>query len=166
MLGVTETQLEREELAHIFRVGVTNAADRGLDMWANFGPAVQVKHLTLNEDLATTIVDQVESDHIVIVCLNADAKAISAFTRQIGWGRRVCGIVTESDLVGWYERCLRGKFKTVLGAKLLEHMGAGFRSEFPHNATIADFLRERGYSDIKPPEFWKTDTDRLAEKAQ
>ena len=34
-------------------------------MWANFGPTVQVKHLTLNEDLASTIIDQVESDHIV-----------------------------------------------------------------------------------------------------
>ena len=35
--------------ANINRIGVTNAADRGLDMWANFGPAIQIKHLSLNE---------------------------------------------------------------------------------------------------------------------
>jgi len=29
----------------IKRAGVANAADRGLDMWCNFGPAVQVKHI-------------------------------------------------------------------------------------------------------------------------
>ena len=27
--------------ARLYRVGVTNAADRGLDMWANYGPVVQ-----------------------------------------------------------------------------------------------------------------------------
>lgn len=38
--------------ARINRVGVTNAADRGLDMWANFGMAIQIKHLSLTEELA------------------------------------------------------------------------------------------------------------------
>lgn len=49
LLGLDETKLVWEENAHLYRVGVTNAADGGLDMWANFGVAVQVKHLTLNE---------------------------------------------------------------------------------------------------------------------
>ncbi len=31
--------------AHFHRVGVTNAADRGLDIFANFGAVIQVKHL-------------------------------------------------------------------------------------------------------------------------
>ena len=29
--------------ARVFRVGVTNAADRGLDMYSNWGPAIQIK---------------------------------------------------------------------------------------------------------------------------
>ena len=37
--------------ARINRVGVTNAADRGLDMWANFGLAIQIKHLSLTEEI-------------------------------------------------------------------------------------------------------------------
>ncbi|MDR9403035.1 MAG: HaeII family restriction endonuclease, partial [Halothece sp. Uz-M2-17] len=54
--------------AKLYRVGVTNAADRGLDMWCNFGPAVQVKHLTLTEELAGDVASTVSSDRIVIVC--------------------------------------------------------------------------------------------------
>lgn len=35
--------------AKIYRVGVTNAADRGLDMYSNWGPAIQIKHLSLRK---------------------------------------------------------------------------------------------------------------------
>jgi len=84
-------------------------------MWANFGPAVQVKHLTLDPTLAEHIVDQSESDHIVIVCKDADAEVIETITKQIGWGKRVRGIVREYDLVNWYEKCLRGNSRQSLG---------------------------------------------------
>ena len=39
-LGVDENTFSWEQTAHISRVGVTDAADRGLDMWANYGVAV------------------------------------------------------------------------------------------------------------------------------
>ena len=38
--------------ARLFRVGVTTPQIKGLDMWANFGPAIQVKHVSLSEELA------------------------------------------------------------------------------------------------------------------
>lgn len=47
LLGIDQHHLSWTQDAHIYRVGVTNAADRGLDMWANFGPAIQVKHLNI-----------------------------------------------------------------------------------------------------------------------
>ena len=34
LLGLSENKMTQEQPAHIYRVGVTNAADRGLDMWA------------------------------------------------------------------------------------------------------------------------------------
>lgn len=43
--------------ASLFRLGSTNAADRGLDMVANFEPAIQVKHLTLDADAIADICD-------------------------------------------------------------------------------------------------------------
>lgn len=147
--------------AHVFRVGVTNAADRGIDMWANFGPAVHVKHLTLNEDLASTIIDQVESDHIVIVCRDSDLKVIQTVAKQIGWGRRVRGIVRESELVAWYERCLRGKFANKLAKPLLQHLVEGLKSEFPQNSGASAFLTDRGYDKMKADAFWRSDIDAL-----
>ncbi|MCX7841167.1 MAG: HaeII family restriction endonuclease, partial [Anaerolineae bacterium] len=143
------------------RQGVTNAADRGLDMWANFGPAIQVKHLTLNEKMANDIVDQVESDRVVIVCRDADAAVIRAITKQIGWGRRVRGIVRESDLINWYERCLHGKFADRLAQPLLNELLREFQAEFPQAKAIGEFLVERGYATSTPYKLWRTQSDSI-----
>lgn len=155
LLGVDENNLSWEQSAHIFRVGVTNAADRGLDMWANFGVAVQVKHLTLNEKLANSIANQVESDSILIVCKDAEAKVIETVFKQISYGARVRGIVKESDLVKWYERCLRGKFSGKLAKPLLDRLLNGFEAEFPFSTTLTEFLEERNYNSLEVPEFWE-----------
>lgn len=155
LLGVDESNLSWEQNAHIFRVGVTNAADRGLDMWANFGVAVQVKHLTLNEKLANSIANQVESDSLVIVCKDAEAKVIETVLKQIGYGARVRGIVKESDLVKWSEKCLRGEFSEKLAKPLLQRLLHGFEAEFPFSTTLAEFLEERNYNSLEVPEFWQ-----------
>ncbi len=152
--------MEWEQPAHVYRVGVTNAADRGLDMWANFGPAVQVKHLSLNSRLAVEVVDQVESDSIVIVCRDSDKDTIETITKQIGWGRRVRGIVDESQLAQWYELSLRGRFSDRLAWPLIEQLREGFRAEFPQTATMAEFFERRGYLHLKPPNLWKTDEEK------
>lgn len=145
ILGIDKNNIDRNEYAHLYRVGVTNAADRGLDMWANFGPAIQVKHLTLNENLANEVIDQIEGDNIVIVCKDADAKVINMITNQIGWGIRVRGIIRESQLIDWYEKCLRGKFKDKLSIPLLNEMMRQFDQEFPQATSLTEFMRERHY---------------------
>jgi len=159
LLGIEPDHLSWEQPAHIYRVGVTNAADRGLDMWANFGPAVQVKHITLDDGVAQQIVDQVESDYIVVVCRDADAGSIRTFARQIAWGQRVRGIVTESDLVAWYEKCLRGKYASLLAKPLLTRLSDGFIAEFPQVAGIVTFLEERAYTKMSPTVLWRTPVD-------
>ncbi len=155
LLGVEENKFSWEQSAHIYRVGVTNAADRGLDMWANFGVAVQVKHITLKDEVASNIANQVESDAIVIVCKDAEAKVIETVLRQIGYGARVRGIVRESDLVRWYEKCMRGKFSNILAQPLLVRLINGFEAEFPFSTTLAEFLEERQYKNIASPELWR-----------
>lgn len=75
--------------AKVYRVGVTNAADRGLDMYANWGPAVQIKHLSLDTDLAESIVSEVNSDKIVIVCKTAEKNIIVSLLTQIGWRNKI-----------------------------------------------------------------------------
>ncbi|PSF38754.1 HaeII family restriction endonuclease [Aphanothece hegewaldii CCALA 016] len=159
LLGLQEGHNSWEFAAHIYRVGVTNAADRGLDMWANFGPAIQIKHLTLDTETAKKIIDQIESDHIVIVCRDTDKNIIQTITQQIGWGQRVRGIIQESELISWYDRCLKGKFSNELAKPLLECIANSFRKEFPHSVALADFLEERKYITIIVDSFWTTNND-------
>ena len=71
--------------AKVYRVGVTNAADRGLDMYSNWGPVIQVKHLSLSITLAQSIVDDVNSDKVIIVCKDAERDVILSLLNQIGW---------------------------------------------------------------------------------
>lgn len=161
LLNLDSENLEWSELAHIYRVGVTNAADRGLDMWANFGPAIQVKHITVDENDVEQIVEQVESDHIIIVCRDTDAKIIQTIMRQISWGRRVRGIVTEAQLSKWYDLCLRGQFSPNLSSILVNLLIQSFENEFPEATNqakiIKEFCQERNYHQIDIPEIWQID---------
>ena len=115
-----------------------------------FWPCYPSKHLTLDPGKTNLIIDQIESDSIVIVCRDVDASTIEIITQQIGWGKRVQGIVTESNLVDWYERCLRGKYSEQLAEPLMELLIDGFSAEFPQSLTLQDFMSERGY--VKPSE--------------
>ncbi|WP_321309492.1 HaeII family restriction endonuclease [Marinifilum fragile] len=142
---------EFSSLAKINRVGVTNAADRGLDMWANFGTAIQIKHLSLNESLAEEIVSSVSSDRIVIVCKNSEEKTIVSLLNQIGWKSKIQSIVTETELIDWYERGLRGKYSDVIGDDLLKVLADEIVNEFPtsDNTEFLDFYKKRNYPDIE-----------------
>ena len=143
--------------ARINRVGVTNAADRGLDMWANFGMAIQIKHLSLTEELAENIVSSVSSDRIVIVCKDTEEKLIISLLNQIGWKSKIQSIITESDLKKWYEKALRGKFANETGDLLLSKLKNEIQVEFPatNSVEFADFQKQRKYDKITLKGLWK-----------
>ena len=130
--------------AKIYRVGVTNAADRGMDMWANFGLAIQIKHLSLSEELAANIVSSINADRIVIVCKKAEQKIILSLLNQIGWKSRIQSIVTENDLNDWYEKALRGKYGNQIGHKMLQILADEIITEFPAtNTNVNQGLKNR-----------------------
>jgi type II restriction enzyme len=141
--------------AKIYRVGITNAADRGLDMWANFGLAIQIKHLSLSEELAENIVSSVNADRIVIVCKKAEQNIILSLLNQIGWKSRIQSIVTENDLNDWYEKALRGKYGDKIGDKLLKILSDEIKIEFPvtENTEFLKFYDGRGYDKLNDT-FW------------
>ncbi|KKT28529.1 hypothetical protein A3G55_02930 [Candidatus Giovannonibacteria bacterium RIFCSPLOWO2_12_FULL_44_25] len=145
VLGINAKQTKLILPAALYRVGVTNAADRGLDMWANFGAAVQVKHLTLTPETVEEIAENIAADRIVIVCLDAEKKSIESLLKQVGWGERIQGIITLNDLDEWYRLCLNKKYRDRLGGTLLKDLLREFDAEFPSSAEITPFLRERGY---------------------
>ena len=136
--------------ARINRVGVTNAADRGLDMWANFGLAIQIKHLSLTEELAENIVSSVSTDRIVIVCKDTEQKIIVSLLNQIGWKSKIQSIVTESDLLRWYEKALRGKFANSIGDSVLQKLADEIQVEFPSTdkKEFLQFIEKRGYDKL------------------
>ena len=140
--------------ARVYRVGVTNAADRGLDMYSNWGPAIQIKHLSLNEDLAETIVAGVSSDRIVIVCKDAEEKTIVSLLNQIGWRSKIQNIVTEKELIKWYEKALTGAYSELLASKLLNTLSEEMLLEFPSLNSLPDALTQRHYEQIEN-DFWK-----------
>lgn len=146
VLGLSEERTSITLPAKLYRVGVTNAADRGLDMWANFGSAVQVKHISLSEDLAEDVSQTISADRIVLICLDAEAAIIDRITRQLPFSDRFQGIITLSDLKEWYSLCLSDKYKGTLGEQILKDLEREFKSEFPVTAEIDLFLEERGYS--------------------
>ena len=140
--------------ANVYRVGVTNAADRGLDMYSNWGPAIQIKHLTLDEELAKSIVEGVTSDKIIIVCKDAEKRVIESILKQIGWRSKIQSIVTESDLVVWYEKALRGEYSSQLSESLLKTLIEEISNEFPSVNDLPKVLIDRHYEKLND-EFWK-----------
>lgn len=135
----------RVQDAKVYRVGVTNAADRGLDMYSNWGPAVQIKHLALDVDLAESIVSEISSDKIVIVCKSAEKNVILSLLTQIGWKNRIQSIITETDLCNWYEKALRGKYSDIMGNKLINTLIDEIANEFPSVDNGADCIKDRQY---------------------
>lgn len=157
LLGLADGQYQQTLPAHVYRVGITNAADRGLDMWANFGPAIQVKHMSLQPKLAREIVDQVESDNIIVVCTVVEKETIETVLKQTSWMRRVRGIVTEEKLAEWYIRCLRGQHSAALAPMLLSRLSTELKREFPQTAGVVDFIKERRYVELPSPPLWNVD---------
>ncbi len=140
--------------AKVFRVGVTNAADRGLDMYSNWGPAIQIKHLSLDIELAKDIVDGISSDKVVIVCKDAESDVIVSLLSQIGWKSHIQGIVTENNLICWYEKALRGKYSGEVGDKLLECLRNEIAEEFPSVHDVPAILKNRHYENVVLDDFW------------
>ena len=153
VMGIRTGEPTFQVPARVYRVGVTNAADRGLDMWANFGPAIQIKHLTLDEELAESIVSEVTADRIVIVCKKAEQGVIVSLMNQLGWKSRIQSVITEDDLISWYERALRGTNGKLLGDKLLKILEEEIINEFPSSEqeNIGTCFKDRGYTDLQDP---------------
>jgi HaeII restriction endonuclease. len=154
VLGIDTNKTKVTIPAALYRVGVTNAADKGLDMWTNFGPAVQVKHLTLTSEIAEGISEEIYADKIIIVCLDAEKETIKTILNQIGWSEKIQGIITLNDLDSWYKVCLSEKYKDNLGRDLLNYLINEFSLEFPSSEEIKPFLKERGYNNIVLTDEW------------
>ncbi len=142
-----------EQSAKLFRVGVTNAADRGIDMYANWGPAIQIKHLTLDESMAANIVESVSSDRIIIVCKSIEKPVLLSLLTQLGWKSRIQSVIAEEQLVAWYEKACRGIHSGLLGENLMKCLVKEMEKEFPSSGGVSPIIDSRHYEKVKlfPP---------------
>ncbi len=114
-------------------------------MYANWGVAIQIKHLSLDSELAESIVSHIQSDRIVIVCKEAEKSVILSLLTQIGWKNKIQSIITESHLIAWYEKAMRGRYANLLGDKLLETLCLEITEEFPSVKELPEILKNRYY---------------------
>lgn len=154
VVGLADGQTEDTRPARIYRTGMANAADAGIDMWANYGPIVQVKHVTLDPAVATGIAEGVRADRIIIVCCDADVQGIEQVLRQVGLRDRIQGIVGEEQMSAWYDAATSDQHVATVGVSVMSVLRDELAVEFPHAATLADFIHERDYDLDALPDDW------------
>jgi len=67
----------------------------------------------------------------------------------------VAGIITEDDLVTWYNKAFTGSFSEDIGDELVVHVREGIESEFQYvGQKLNDFFTERGYDGISNHGDW------------
>jgi type II restriction enzyme len=124
-------------------------------MYVNFGSVVQIKHLSLDEDLAEDIVTSITSNKIIIVCKSAEENIINSLLTQIGWRSRIQAVITVDELVSWYEKALTGTYSDELGEKIISTLSDEIKNEFPSvgNNDFQVFKNNRGYNNLSS-EYW------------
>jgi type II restriction enzyme len=117
------------------RAGVANAADRGLDIWSNFGPAIQLKHISIlnkidGETIIGDILSQLDSDATIVICKDCSSHVKNYLLEKFG---SLKGIITRNDITHiYYSLCDRSKDKGEENeSKILNELLRQYDLEFP-----------------------------------
>ena len=128
-------------------------------MYAGFGSVVQIKHLSLDEELAKDVVTSITSDRIIIVCKDTEETFINTLLTQIGWRSRIQAVITINELISWYEKALKGHFSNILGERIISILANEIKAEFPSVGSndFQEFKKQRGYHKLKS-DYWGINT--------
>lgn len=136
------------------RLGHTNAADAGLDIWTNFGVAVNVKRRALTVQLLRQVVKDTPIGALHIVCLDVDASALSLLEELRSSGLSI-SITTKLDLMNSVARLLASPEAS---HKFLNTLTDSFDREFPMARTLGEFVISRGYDTASLSGRWSPPT--------
>ena len=156
VLGLSEGTPEMYQEPKVYRVGVTNAADRGLDMWANFGVVIQIKHVSLKTKIVDDITSNITADRIIIVCKACEKDVLVSVLQQFGSSSRIQSVIIEDELEVWYEKALRGQSAELVGDKVLQRLKDEYIVEFPWTTEFPKFFTERGYDQLSLTDVWRS----------
>lgn len=142
-LGVKPSKTSFSTKATPYRFGRAYAADVGIDIQTNFGMAIQVKAVTLDEDIVEEAED-IPAGQVVIVGKEGDMGLIKNIVKKLGLSDKVRGFATINDLKRWSNLCFL-KYSEEMGEILLNKLRQEITTEFRQINEMGDFLEERGY---------------------
>ena len=144
LINATESQNNELMLA---KMGHTNAADAGLDIWSNFGVVISVKNYRLDVELFEKVLSDTPVGFLVIVCETV-AEDLYKNLKDLSSGRIVM-FVTKSELLSDAKRILSDKLSARrFASRFLEY----FDGEFPLTVTLETFMKNRNYRIALPAE--------------
>ena len=138
------------------RLGHTNAADAGLDIWTNFGVAINVKRRPLTSQLLDQIVSDTPIGSLHIVCLDIEPAAATRLKQLQANGLRI-SITTRNDLMRSVQTLLANRSSA---STFVNTLVESFDKEFPMARTLGEFAASLGYSTNMLTGIWKrTESD-------
>lgn len=147
-LNPGEFSVTRE--ATIYRAGRAHASDSGIDMWANFGPVIQVKHRAgFTAEHAARVVRTVRCDRLIIICKTQERRQVEEFAELLdahGYVR----ILEEDRVVEWYDALFSPRFVGDAGARIHAILLRELDDEFPipSRDRMQKFFEQRGYGPL------------------
>ena len=112
-------------------------------MWANFGVAIQIKHISLTPTTIKDISNAISADRIIIVCKESEKDVLVSVLKQFGSASRIQSVITEDELEEWYEKALRGQSSELIGSKILQKLANEIKVEFPSTTSEFDNFFKR-----------------------
>jgi type II restriction enzyme len=116
--------------AMVFRMGVANAADAGIDMWSNFGPGFQTKHIELNGNELKEISKKFTGEKLVVVVRSVSSEVADQLVdNKIAIGSKMICVITLGDLQNLLDELIaidfskESEFRTIVAAEVAMEFG-------------------------------------------
>ena len=147
---IDATDGQRNELM-LAKIGHTNAADAGLDIWSNFGVVISVKNYHLDAELLEKVLSDTPIGFLVVVCETIDASLLGQY-KKISNGRSVV-FITKEEILNDVKSILADEKRSKQFITRFLHFYDG---EFPLTNTLEEFMKQRKYRIQLPNELpWK-----------
>jgi len=130
----------QENILELAKMGHTNAADAGLDIWTNFGVVINVKNYTLNRELLLRVLSDTPIGILCIICKAVSLDLNDKF--KIHLKNRPVVIITREELLKDTSVLLADRDSSSLFMEKFIHY---FDREFPLATTLEAFMLNRNY---------------------
>jgi hypothetical protein len=142
LISIAEGQGNDLELA---KMGHTNAADAGLDIWTNFGVVVSVKNYNLDEDLFLKVLSDTPVGLLVVICETVSKNVEKELLKYSN--NRPVVLITRGEL---FEDAGTLLASSDLAKVFVNKLISFYDKEFPLTVTLENFMAKRNYR-ISPP---------------